>query len=220
MNNESDKMTCTLLCLGMCLVWYSITLLVGVMPGFRALAENGLVMPVLCVVEFAVLVPLWRWYSRHYDNIPSGQLKQRQTVIYSLLLLALIVSQSFYMQQESWTGSQLGDDQSVPRTIAFALAVVLLAPVFEEIIFRGFVMQALLTWAPKQRLACALLTSIIFATMHTQYAHLQTLLALIALSLLLCYARLNSSGLKLPIFLHMLNNFIGVAPWLWMTLQP
>ena len=220
MNNESDKVTCTLLCLGMCLVWYSITLLIAAAPGFHALSENGLVMPVLCVVEFAVLVPLWWWYSRHYDNIPSGPLRLRQALIYSLLLLALIVSQSFYMQQESWTGTQLGEEDPVPRVIAFSLAVVLLAPVFEEIIFRGFIMQALLTWAPKQRLACALLTSMIFAAMHTQYVHLQTLLALIVLSLLLCFARLNSSGLKLPIILHMLNNFIGVAPWLWLTLKP
>lgn len=79
-------------------------------------------------------------------------------------------------------------------------------------------LQGLLLWAPRQRLACALLTSIGFAAMHTQYTHPQTMIALIALSLLLCYARLISGGLKLPIFLHMLNNLIGVSPWLWLAL--
>ncbi|HBV39365.1 MAG TPA: CPBP family intramembrane metalloprotease, partial [Erwinia sp.] len=62
---------------------------------------------------------------------------------------------------------------------------------------------------------CALLTSLIFAGLHTQYVHLLTLIALTALSLLLCLARFHSNGLKLPVALHMLNNFLGVAPWLW-----
>lgn len=31
-------------------------------------------------------------------------------------------------------------------------------------------------------------------------------------SLLLCYARLTSRGLKLPIILHMINNFLALLP--------
>lgn len=216
MNNHANKVTCTLLCMGMCLIWYTLTLLVSALPAYSALAETGMLMPLLCVVEFSVLVPLYLWYASHYANIPSGTFSWRQALPFSMLLLCLIVSQSFYMQQESWTGGQFGEGQS--KVILFSLAVVLLAPVFEEILFRGFVMQGLLLWAPKQRLACAVLTSIGFAAMHTQYTHFQTLIALIALSLLLCYARLLSGGLKLPIFLHMLNNLIGVSPFLWVTL--
>jgi len=41
------------------------------------------------------------------------------------------------------------------------------------------------------------------------------------LSLLLCAARMVSGGLKLPIFLHMLNNLLSIAPLLWqMFSQP
>ena len=216
MNNHANKVTCTLLCLGMCLIWYTLTVLVSALPGYSALAETGMVMPLLCVVEFSALVPLYRWYASHYANIPFGTFSWRQAALFSVLLLWLIVSQSFYLQQESWTSSQFGEGHS--KVMLFSLAVVLLAPVFEEILFRGFMMQGLLLWAPKQRLACALLTSIGFAALHTQYTHFQTLIALFALSLLLCYARLLSGGLRLPIFLHVLNNFIGVSPWLWMTL--
>lgn len=215
MNNHADKVTCTLLCVGMCLVWYTITMMVSALPGYPALTENGMLMPVLCALEFSVLVPLYVWYSRRYSNIPLGRISLRQGAVFSVLLLGLIVSQSFYLQQESWTGGQFGAGQS--KVILFSLAVVLLAPVFEEILFRGFVMQGLLLWAPGQRFACALLTSVGFAAMHTQYNHFQTLIALIALSMLLCYARLLSGGLRLPIFLHMLNNLIGVSPWLWTT---
>jgi membrane protease YdiL (CAAX protease family) len=216
MNNHADRVTCTLLCMGMCLVWYSITVTISALPAYPALRETGLLMPVLCVLEFSALVPLYRWYARHYSNIPFGKITVRQGLIFSGLLLCLILSQSLYLQQESWTGGQFGEGKST--ILLFSLAVVLLAPVFEEILFRGFVLQGLLLWAPRQRLACAMLTSIGFAAMHTQYTHPQTMIALIALSLLLCYARLLSGGLKLPIFLHMLNNLIGVSPWLWLAL--
>lgn len=216
MTSSTDRVTHTLLCAGVFILWYAITLLVAHFPNLQALKSRGLLMPVLCLLEFAVLVPVYRWYNRHYHDIPYGRLQPRQVLLFAVLLLALIASQSLYMQQESWTASQLS--QGNLSMLWFTLAVVLLAPVFEEILFRGFILQGFLLWAPRQRLACALLTSIIFAAMHTQYAHLQTVIALIALSLLLCAARLVSSGLKLPIFLHMLNNLLGVAPWIWATL--
>lgn len=215
MNNHADRVTCTLFCMGMCLIWYALSVIVSALPGYAALAKTGLLMPLLCVVEFSALVPLYRWYASRYANIPLGTFTWRQAALFSVLLLSLIVSQSFYLQQESWTSGQFGEGRS--KVLLFSLAVVLLAPVFEEILFRGFVMQGLLLWAPGQRLACALLTSMSFAAMHTQYTHFQTLIALILLSLLLCYARLISGGLKLPIFLHMLNNLIGIAPWVWIA---
>lgn len=219
MNKETDKITDALLCAGFCLIWYGITVLIGIAPFHAFLLQNGILMPVLCLAEFVVLLPIWRWYSRRYAGVPSGKLRGRQLLLFSLLLAGLIFSQSFYLQQESWTAAQLTDGEQTAawRTLAFSLAVVLLAPVVEEIVFRGFLLRALLTAVPDQRLACSLLASLIFAALHTQYVHLQTLLALTALSLLLCLARFCSGGLKLPIALHMLNNFIGVAPWLWAT---
>lgn len=195
------------------MVWYAITVMVSTLPHFEMLKSNGLLMPILCLCEFAALVPIYRWYSRHHTDIPPGELRPRQLLLFTGLLLAVIASQSLYLQPESWTGEQLSNGSV--NLVWFTLAVVILAPVFEEILFRGFILQAFLLWAPRQRVACALLSSVIFAAMHTQYAHLQTVIALMVLSLLLCAARLVSAGLKLPIFLHMLNNLLSVAPLLW-----
>ncbi|PRD17132.1 CPBP family intramembrane glutamic endopeptidase [Pantoea coffeiphila] len=215
MNTAPDRVSQTLLCAGMLIIWYAITLLVRYLPNHAMLVSSGLLMPVLCTLEFAVLIPLFRWYRRHYGDIHVGKLFPRQVMVFSVLLILLLVSQAFYMQRESWTGGQFSGKAT--SSILFALAVVLLAPVYEEILFRGYLMQGFLLWAPRQRVACSVLTSLAFAAIHTQYAHLQTLIALVALSLLLCAARLVSGGLKLPIFLHMLNNLLGVAPWLWLT---
>jgi len=218
MNISPDRVSHTLLCAGMLLIWYTLTLLVRYLPVYPELLSQGLVMPVLCALEFAVLVPLYRWYTRHHGDIRLGTLRLRQLALFSVLLLLLLISQAFWLQREGWTGNQFTGTST--STLLFALAVVLLAPVYEEILFRGFVLQGFLQWAPRQRAVCALLTSLLFAAIHTQYAHWQTLIALMLLSLLLCAARLVSGGLALPIILHMLNNLLGVAPWLWLTFSP
>lgn len=215
MNTAPDRVSQTLLCAGMLLIWYAITLLVNYLPNHTMLVSSSLMMPVLCVLEFAVLIPIYFWYRRHYNDIHLGKLRPRQVMVFSVLLILLLLSQTLYMQRESWTGGQFSGDPT--HSVLFALAVVLLAPVYEEILFRGYLMQGFLLWAPGQRVACSLMTSLAFAAIHTQYAHLQTLIALVALSLLLCAARLVSGGLKLPVFLHMFNNLLGVAPWLWLT---
>jgi len=217
MNKLTDKAADALLCAGICLIWYSITMVVGTPPLRSFLTAHGMLMPALCLLELVVLVPLYCRY-RQRCGIAWGTFSLRPWLIFSLLLLGLIYSQSFWLLQEGWTASQLGGETQVSawRVAGFSLAVVVLAPLVEEIVFRGFLLQALLIAVPGQRLACALLTSFIFAALHTQYTHLQTLFALAALSLLLCFARFYG-GLKLSVTLHMLNNFIGVAPWLWIT---
>jgi len=197
----------------MLVIWYALSLVVGSLPNYAILAGNGLLMPVLCSLEFAILIPLYRWYTRHYSDIPVGKLFPRQMVLFSLLLLLLIASQTLYMQRESWADQQAGDNPAY--AMLFILAVVVMAPIYEEILFRGFILRGFLLWAPQQKVACSVLTSLLFAAIHTQYDHLQTLIALFLLSLLLCGARLISHGLKLPIFVHMLNNLLGVAPVLW-----
>ncbi len=219
MKNEYDKIVHTLLCLGMCFIWFSVTLLIKTSASYALLIETGMLMPVMCALEFSILVPLYLWYTCRYQAIPLGKLRARQMLFFCLLLLGLIFLQSLYMQQENWTRAQLAQGDAWRSILAFSLAVVLLAPFFEEIVFRGFFLECLLIWAPEQRLACALLTSVAFAAMHTQYTHPETFIALIALSLLLCYARMKSGGLKLPVVLHMLNNFLGVAPALWLAWQ-
>ncbi len=68
----------------------------------------------------------------------------------------------------------------------------------------SFVVYYLVT--PRSRFACMLLTSLLFAAMHTQYVHWETLVALTLFSLLLCYARLLSNSLAT------LNNLIALLP--------
>jgi membrane protease YdiL (CAAX protease family) len=133
-----------------------------------------------------------------------------QALLFIGLLFALMVAQTQFLQPEGWLIAQ--SQQGRSSMLILLLTAVLLAPVFEEVLFRGFLLQGFLLWAPRSRFACMLLTSLLFAVMHTQYVHWETLVALTLFSLLLCYARLRSNSLALPIFLHTLNNLIAILP--------
>ncbi len=212
---KTDRVTLTLCYGGIFALYYLITLIVASFPNVATLRSNGLLVPVICLFEFAVLYPVYRFYCTRRDDIPSGKLQLRATLLFLGGLALLMVLGSWLQQPESWLEQQA--QQSRTTVLIMLFSAVILAPIFEEILFRGFLLQGFLLWAPKSPLACATLTSVIFAALHTQYVHLQTLAMLTLFSLLLCYARLTSRGLKLPIFLHMINNFLALLPALYVA---
>ncbi len=213
MRPAPGKITQSLFYLSSFAIYYLITLLITRLPDVTALRVNGLLVPVLCLFEFAVLYPIYRFYRTRYNDIPTGRLRLKPTLVFIGLLLLMMVVQSKFMQPEQWLENQA---QSTRYSVLILLfSATILAPVFEEILFRGFLLQGFLLWVPQRRFACMLLTSLLFSAMHTQYLHWQTFVILTLFSLLLCYARLRSNSLALPIFLHMINNLIALLPALY-----
>lgn len=93
------------------------------------------------------------------------------------------------------------------------LAVIVIVPIYEELIFRGFMWSGLVgtklgVWGT------AIVTSVVFAVIHVQYGWVE-LLGIFALAMLFSYARLLSGSLLLPIILHIFNN--GLAMWEYLT---
>nr|WP_160250619.1 type II CAAX endopeptidase family protein [Mixta theicola] len=213
MKMQSGKVAVTLFCLGSFVIYYFITLAITWFPDYAALRQQGLLVPVLCLFEFAVLWPLYRFYQTHRDDIPLGRLRLKPALLFIVLLLGLMAAQTLFLQPERWLEDQAHQTAFTLWVLLFS--AVLLAPVFEEILFRGFLLQVFLLWAPRSRFAAILLTSLLFAAMHTQYIHWQTIVVLTLFSILLCYARLRAGGLLLPVALHMLNNLIALLPSLW-----
>lgn len=213
MNANTDRVTLTLFYGGMFVIYYLITLTITLFPNFAQLRSSGLLVPVLCLFEFAVLYPLYRFYCTRREDIPFGKLRLKSTLLFIAALMLLMLLQSWILKPEAWMEQQA--EQSRTMVLIMLFSAVILAPLFEEILFRGFLLQGFLLWVPKSPLACMVLTSILFAAMHTQYVHLQTLLVLMLFSLLLCYARIKSNSLILPVILHMLNNLLALLPALY-----
>lgn len=94
------------------------------------------------------------------------------------------------------------------------LAFVFLGPVIEELVFRGYLFQAL----RHSRLGLwgtLILTSVLFTAIHGYQYPWITLLHVFAFSLLLGMARKKTGSLYVPIALHMLNNAVAMTVLLY-----
>lgn len=93
------------------------------------------------------------------------------------------------------------------------LAVVGLAPLFEEVMFRGFLFQGLRTsWLGSA--GAILVTSLIWAGIHSQY-DLTNILSIVCFGVLLGISQLRTHCLTIPIAMHALNNLIALIQAAW-----
>ncbi len=95
--------------------------------------------------------------------------------------------------------------ESIPL---FILSVGILAPVFEELFFRGFIFKGLERsfLGPHGTIW---LTSIVFASIHLQYS-IGVMFLIIPMGLVLGYSRYYSGSLLVPIGIHILNNTVAI----------
>ncbi|TKB44002.1 CPBP family intramembrane glutamic endopeptidase [Thalassotalea mangrovi] len=93
------------------------------------------------------------------------------------------------------------------------LAICLVAPLFEEVVFRGF-MFGRLQYSVAGKWGAVLLTSVVFTLIHGQYNTLE-LTMVFSLAILLGYARLKTGNLYVPIAIHMLNNTVSMISLYW-----
>ena len=111
--------------------------------------------------------------------------------------------------------------QSVSSVWLLVFAMVIVAPLYEELIFRGILWSAIaeqfaVSSSSEYRGAviASIVTSLIFAVIHVQYG-IYEISTIVVLALIFCYARVKSGSLLLPILLHIVNN--GAAMWLYIT---
>ena len=124
-------------------------------------------------------------------------------LIISAILIAIASQLSFVnLDQVQDTGfSQLG--QGYEYLVAFMMLVVI-APVAEEILFRGFLFGKLRKHVPNW--VAILITSLLFAIVH---GAVNVGIDVFALSVVLCLLRLVSGTIWPSILLHMLKNAIA-----------
>jgi membrane protease YdiL (CAAX protease family) len=95
--------------------------------------------------------------------------------------------------------------KSAGAVALFLLITVVLAPLAEELLFRGLVLEGFLRWM--RPAAAVVATAAIFALMHAGYG-LGALLVFF-IGCVLGWARLGSGGLRVPILIHAAQNLAG-----------
>ena len=139
-----------------------------------------------------------------------------------LLLLFMIGSQALtYVLDKSPLAFVDPLYQSVSSVWLLIFAMVIVAPIYEELIFRGLLWSAIAEQFAassdtehRGAMVASLVTSLIFAVIHLQYG-IYEISTIVVLALLFCYARIKSGSLILPMLLHIINN--GAAMWQYLA---
>lgn len=141
-----------------------------------------------------------------------------------LLLIFMIGSQALtYLLNESPLVFVDPLYQSVSSVWLLIFAMVIVAPIYEELIFRGLLWSAIAEQFSnvanaehRGAIVASLVTSVIFAVIHLQYG-VYEISTIVVLALIFCYARIKSGSLLLPMLLHIVNNGAAMGQYLAQT---
>lgn len=106
--------------------------------------------------------------------------------------------------------TKLFADKSIPDVILTLLTIFILAPLNEETLFRGIMLNVFRSRYCWTMWLGALITSLLFVAAHSQYKNLLTLAELFLVGLITSAARIRSGGLLLPVLLHMEATTLGL----------
>lgn len=133
-------------------------------------------------------------------------------VAYFVNLVNLLLNQLFGI---SMTSSHLDLGPFNFYTFLILIYVVVLGPLFEELLFRGLILRTLDQY---HRGFAILISSLLFGMLHM---NLQQGIVTFAIGCVLAYVSLKYDSLWLPIGMHMINNLVAVLvtyfswPLLW-----
>lgn len=99
---------------------------------------------------------------------------------------------------------------SPENLLVFFLNFVILAPIMEELIFRGILLSYLMKQIPTQQ--AILFSSLLFGLIH---GNLDQMVFAALGGIFLAYACLKSNSLAVPIFFHALNNLLTFLAIIW-----
>ncbi|WP_296201762.1 CPBP family intramembrane glutamic endopeptidase [Psychrobacter sp. UBA3962] len=108
-------------------------------------------------------------------------------------------------------------DSANPKWLLI-VTMVIVAPIYEEVMFRGILWSAVREQfaGSKGAWVATITTSILFSIIHLQYEFYEMSVIFI-LAMLLGYARSRSGSLYVPILLHIINN--GLAMWMYLMVS-
>ncbi|WP_448548412.1 CPBP family intramembrane glutamic endopeptidase [Thalassotalea fusca] len=92
-----------------------------------------------------------------------------------------------------------------PLIFLLFFCACVLAPLFEEIVLRGWLYQRLLNKQVNEKVVIVL-SSLLFAVSHEQYGHYLTFFAIFTYGCFLAIVRSRTQNLSYPILIHMLYN--------------
>jgi membrane protease YdiL (CAAX protease family) len=122
-------------------------------------------------------------------------------------VLSAVWAQVLNITEKDELPDSLGVDESTAALVAVCVLVTVIAPLAEEVFFRGYFFGALRNW--RGPWPAALLTGLVFGGIHVGSAPALYLVPLAILGVALCVVRWKTGSLLPCIALHALNNAIA-----------
>ena len=171
------------------------------------------------ILQFLFVMPIVIWASNFstqpwretlaLKKFPPSQLK-----LWSIILAIYLLAEFAITSLLEVDGGEFVKTISGSKSLGLTFAFIVLAPIMEETIFRGYLFKA---WR-NTRIGLSgtlILTSAIFTSLHAGQYGFSILAMLFVFSLILGLAREKSGSIWLPITLHSINNTISAITVLY-----
>lgn len=199
-------------CFAMFALFFGITCLPFFFEGSKDLMITGYLYPLLFGLEFLTIVPLYYLYFYKREGMGRGDFRFGIFIILFLCILLIQFLLPFVTagyQTENWSASQMRLDEHV--FWLNAIVMILLVPVYEEMVFRGCLFSVFKYWLGNNNYAAAVAVSVVFSACHLQYIDWRSFLTLFLVSLMLVIGRIKTGGILMPIILHALMNAVVIG---------
>jgi CAAX protease family protein len=164
-----------------------------------------------------VAVPLTLSWSVVRGFAP-GLLGFRRTPLWPAVGLSVLMMFTYYVLTGVWAAlldlgesdqlpDSLGVEESTAALVAVCVLVTVIAPIAEEVLFRGFMFGALRNW--RGPVVAALITGVLFGAIHAGSAEVAYLVPLALLGVLLALLRWRTGSLLPCMMVHAFNNSIA-----------
>ncbi|MDR7342034.1 membrane protease YdiL (CAAX protease family) [Pantoea alhagi] len=158
----------------------------------------------------AIVMPV---YLRFVGPLPLGKIKQCGARWHALAIAALYIAEWLFekvtnVPQETFMITIFA--KPALGIFSTCLIIFLIAPINEEIMFRGLILNVFTQRGRRVFWMGALVSSTLFMLMHSQYQQISTLVEMFIVGMIFCSARWYSGGLLLPILLHIQAAVIAV----------
>ncbi|PHM69957.1 CPBP family intramembrane glutamic endopeptidase [Xenorhabdus sp. KJ12.1] len=210
MMQYTDRVTHSLICIAVYIGWFALSFLSVFFPNAVELYRSDLGIPVLCILIWLPYSLLcWRSYQKKFNLMPIGKLRLADLILPVLAILALIWINDILGIEESWTSH--ASDLSVFIFFLYVISICIAAPIVEEIIFRGFLLNAGMGYGKRGKQIAILIISLLFSAGHVQYSSSTTFIFIFVFSVILCHVRIHTRSLIVPMALHAFNNILSVS---------
>ena len=181
----------------------------GLATSSLALGASPYAVTLLYVALAGVYVyVIYKWYQKAPVHIEKSGFNRFIWLPALVWFLSLVVQ--FFLPNDPSVNQQTAIDLTLSQPLFSFFAVVIFAPLTEELIFRGMLARYLFPKQDnsKQTLLFLLVTSVLFALIHFP-GTLQQFLVYASLGLSLGLAYVSRKGLLYSISLHALNNLVS-----------